>query len=234
MGAALLLLALSLGITYHVEAAGADGHGVRGRFNPAQLVVLQKVNRADLNHLDRLPLLVVPDVWSNDELAYSPMPRRYRTASNHPRLVIVYQPAQAFGAYEYGELIRWGPVSTGARATPTPSGLFYLNWRKREHTSTLNPAWSMPWSFNFDNRLGLAFHEQALPGRPASHSCVRLLTADARWLFDWGEPWTIDPRGTRVLRPGTPVLVIGEYNFEAQPPWQSLHRLARPVELPPQ
>jgi lipoprotein-anchoring transpeptidase ErfK/SrfK len=148
--------------------------------------------------------------------------------------VIVFQPVQAFGAYEHGVLVRWGPVSTGARTAPTPSGLFHLNWRQREHTSTVDPDWAMPWSFNFENRLGLAFHAQALPGKPASHGCVRLLVEDAQWLFDWGEPWTVDPGGTRVLRLGTPVLVIGEYNFEAQPPWQLLHRLARPVELPPQ
>jgi hypothetical protein len=234
VGAGVLLLVLSFGITYHVEDGGADGRRVRDRFTPAQLVLLEKLNRADVNHLDRLASLVVPDVWLDDELAYSPMPRRYPNASTYPRLVIVYQPAQAFGAYEYGELVRWGPVSTGARTAPTPPGLFYLNWRAREHTSTVNPDWSMPWSFNFDNRLGLAFHEQALPGRPASHACVRLLAGDARWLFDWGEPWTLDRGGTRVLRLGTPVLVVGEYDFEARPPWQSLHWLARPVKLPPQ
>jgi hypothetical protein len=234
VGAGVLLVALSLGITYHIEAAGAGGHGVRDRFSPAQLVLLQKLNRTDLDHIDRLASLVIPDVWVDDELAYSPMPRRYPRASTYRRLVIVYQPAQAFGAYEHGELVRWGPVSTGARSAPTPSGLFYLNWRKREHTSTIDPDWSMPWAFNFDNRLGLAFHEQALPGRPASHACVRLLAEDARWLFEWGEPWTLDRGGTRVLKPGTPVLVIGAYDFEAKPPWQSLHRLARPVELPPQ
>jgi hypothetical protein len=234
VGAGVFLLALSLGVTYHVEAAGTGGHGVRERFTPAQLVLLQKLNRADLYHLDRLPVLIVPDVWAADELAYSPMPRRYPNASTYRRLVIVYQPAQVFGAYEYGALVRWGPVSTGSRRTPTPSGLFYLNWRKAEHTSTENPDWSMPWSFNFDNRLGLAFHEQALPGRPASHSCVRLLAADARWLFEWGEPWTLDRNGTRVLKLGTPVLVIGAYDFEAGPPWQSLHQLGRPVQLPPQ
>ena len=234
MGAGTLLLALSLGITHHAEAAAVDGHGVRERFTPAQLVLLQKLNRADLSHLDRLASLIVPDLWVDDELAYSPMPRHYPNASRYRRLVIVHPPTQAFGAYEHGVLVRWGPVSTGARTAPTPSGLFYLNWKKREHTSTINPDWSMPWAFNFDNRLGLAFHEQALPGKPASHACVRLLAVDAQWLFEWGEPWTVDPGGTRVLRLGTPVLVIGEYNFEAQPPWQSLHRLARPVELPPQ
>ena len=233
MIAGLLLLATSLSVvTYHVEVPDADGQHVRGRFTPAQLVLLQKLNRTDLDHLQRLPALVVPDVWLDDELAYSPMPRRYPPGARYRRLVLVYQPAQVFGAYEYGVLVHWGPVSTGRRTDPTPSGLFHLNWRKRSHISTIDPDWIMDWAFNFENRVGLAFHEQALPGLPASHGCVRLLGDDARWLFEWADPWTLDASGTRVLKLGTPVLVMGEYDFEAAPPWQSLDRLTRHLELP--
>jgi hypothetical protein len=233
MSVGLLLLASSLSvITYHVETRDAVGQDLRDRFTPAQLVLLQKLNRADLDHLPRLPALVVPDVWVDDELAYSPMPRRYAPGARYRRLVLVYQPAQVFGAYEYGALVRWGPVSTGRRTEPTPSGLFHLNWRNEWHTSSIDPDWFMGWAFNFENRAGLAFHEQALPGKPASHGCVRLLGDDARWLFTWGDPWTLDRGGTRVLKLGTPVLVIGEYDFEAMPSWQSPDRLTRPVELP--
>jgi hypothetical protein len=229
MIAGLLLLT---SITYHMEAPGAGSQDMRDRFTPAQLVLLQKLNRTDLNYLHRLPALVVPDVWLDDELTYSPMPRRFPRGAGYPRLVLVYQPAQVFGAYEYGALVRWGPVSTGHRTAPTPSGLFHLNWRKRSHISTIDPEWLMNWAFNFDNRTGLAFHEQALPGHPASHGCVRLLGDDARWLFEWGDPWTLDGSGIKVLKLGTPVLVMGEYDFGAAPPWQSLQRLARPLELP--
>ena len=233
MGVGLLLLASSLSvITYHMEMPDAAGQAVRARFTQGQLVVLQKLNRADLDHLHRLPAVVVPDVWLDDELAYSPMPRRYPSGASYRRLVLVYQPAQIFGAYEYGALVRWGPISTGRRTDPTPSGLFYLNWRKRSHISTIDPEWIMDWAFNFENRTGLAFHEQTLPGQPASHGCVRLLGDDAQWLFEWGDPWTLDATGTRVLKLGTPVLVIGEYDFAAAPSWRSPDRLARPVELP--
>jgi hypothetical protein len=233
MIAGLLILATSLSVvTYHVEGPGASDQDVRDRFTPAQLVLLQKINRADLDHLHRLPALVVPDAWLDDELAYSPMPRQYPPGARYRRLVLVYQPAQVFGAYEYGVLVRWGPVSTGRRTDPTPSGLFYLNWRKRSHVSTIDPEWLMNWAFNFENRVGLAFHEQVLPGMPASHGCVRLLGDDARWLFEWADPWTLDASGIRVLKLGTPILVMGEYDFEAAPPWQSLDRLTRHVELP--
>jgi hypothetical protein len=231
MGIGLLLLVVSLGsITYHIEAPG--GRDVRERFTAEQLVLLQKLNRADLRHLNRLPALVVPDLWVDDELAYSPMPHRYPPGARHRRVMVVYQPAQVFGAYEYGALVRWGPVSTGRRTDPTPPGLFHLNWREQRHTSSINPDWIMDWAFNFENRVGLAFHKQELPGRPASHGCVRLLERDARWLFDWAHTWTLDAGGTRVLNLGTPVVILGEYDFNAAPPWQSVPSLAHPLTLP--
>jgi hypothetical protein len=233
MGAGLLILALSLSaIPYHIETAGPRGLDVHGRFTSDQLVVLQKLNRADLQHLDRLRTLVVPDAWLDDELAYSPMPRHFPQGRQHRRVVVVYQPAQVFAAYEYGELVRWGPVSTGRRADPTPEGLFHLNWRKERHTSSINPDWIMDWAFNFENRVGLAFHEQELPGQPASHGCVRLLGSDARWLFEWADTWTLDAGGTRVLKLGTPVFILGEYDFAAAPPWQAPEALVRPLTLP--
>jgi hypothetical protein len=71
-----------------------------------------------------------------------------------------------------------------------------------------------------------------LPGLPASHGCVRFLERDALWLFEWGEPWTLDDSGVRVLHAGTPVLIVGHYEFDKTPPWRQPLRLAQPVELP--
>jgi hypothetical protein len=90
----------------------------------------------------------------------------------------------------------------------------------------------MPWYFNIDNVAGRALHQYALPGRPASHGCVRLLERDAQWLYGWGDGWTLDRTGTRVVRPGTPVFIVGGYQFDAPPPWRSPEWLAGPVELP--
>ena len=56
---------------------------------------------------------------------------------------------------------------------------------------------------------GLSIHQYALPGRPASHACVRMLERDAQWLFESGETWTLDDRGWNVLDHGTPVPVVG-------------------------
>src|SRR5688572_27480582 len=42
-----------------------------------QLALLEKLNRADLAHLARLPELVVPAEWHDDELRYTPFPPAY-------------------------------------------------------------------------------------------------------------------------------------------------------------
>jgi hypothetical protein len=217
---------------YRIEPVPSGVTGLRARFDEAQLALLEKLNRADLAHLARLEQIVVPMRWDGGDLALSPLPREYAGTEGHPKALVVHQPAQVFGAYEEGRLVRWGPVSSGRRDRPTPSGLFHLNWRSRGRHSTVDPRWYMPWYFNFENWRGLAFHQYDLPGRPASYACIRLLERDARWLFAWGEGWTLDASGREVLEHGTPVLIVGSYDFDAEPPWRSLEWLAQGGELP--
>lgn len=205
---------------------------VKDAFTAEQLGTLEKLNRADRTRLAGLPSLVVPQTWLTGDTAYSPLPTSVSWAAAHPKALIVHQPSQVFGAYESGELIRWGPVSSGREAHPTPSGLFHLNWKSRGRTSTIDPDWYMPWYFNFHNERGLALHEYTLPGHPASHACIRLLERDAKWLFDWGEGWVLDERGWEVIDPGTPLWIIGQYGFGASPPWQSKDWLQRGVTVP--
>ena len=217
--------------TYRIETP-APGNPA-ARFSSAELAVLEKINRADRNHLARLPQLAVPTLWADDERAYSQMPPRYEAASKTARLVVVHVPGQMFGAYEFGQLVRWGPISSGAAATATPAGAYHLTWRAVSHVSTVNPDWILPWYFNFANEEGRAFHAYELPGRPASHGCIRLLDRDARWLFEWGREWRLEAGGTKVVATGTPVLIIGAFQFGVAPPWHSEGWLTRTVTLPP-
>jgi lipoprotein-anchoring transpeptidase ErfK/SrfK len=218
--------------TYRIDPGHSAVEVLKARYDDEQLAVLEKLNRADRAHLARLSRLVVPIIWRTDELDYSPLPKRYEPGIQWPTYVVVHLPGQVFGAYAYGTLVRWGPVSSGARTSQTPSGLFTLNWRSPGRASTIDQDWFMRWYFNFGNREGLAFHAYALPGSPASHGCIRLLERDAQWLYEWGVPWTLDTTGTRVLQPGTPVFVVGRYDFDVLPPWQSLTWLTRVMELP--
>lgn len=216
--------------TYHIEAV-RGGRDLRARFTDWRLGILEQLNRMDGDHLGRARELVVPDEWTSDELAYSPFPALYVSASTCGKLLIVDQPAQAFAAYEAGRLVRWGPVSSGRRGSVTPDGLFHLNWKSRGRHSTLNPDWFMPWYFNFENRIGLSLHQYSLPGRPASHACIRLLERDARWLFEWGEESLVSRRGT-IVKDGTPLRIVGQYDFGAPPPWRSPALAGLEIELP--
>ena len=210
---------------------GGLGKELRQQLGPDQLALVEKLNRADTAHLRRLPALVIP-TSGGDELQHSPLPLSYGWASGYPKAIVVHLPSQVFGAYENGSLVRWGPISSGRPTDLTPSGLFQLTWRSRGHRSSVDPDWFMRWYFNFERKRGLAFHQHPLPGRPASHACIRLLDRDARWLFEWGEEQVLDKRGGKVVTPGTPVLILGQYDFDAPPPWRSLDWLAEGVQLP--
>lgn len=189
---------------------------------PDQIAIVEKLNRANGARLKRLKTVVLPTTWVGDELAYSPFPQEYPWATDKPKALVVDQGAQAFAAYEYGRLVRWGPVSTGQYGQ-TPSGLFNLSWRSRGHHSSIDPSWYLPWYFNFIPSRGIAFHQYSLPGVAASHGCVRMLERDAVWLFDWGEA---PQRGVK----GTPVVVLGCPDSSKQ--WQGADFLQRGIELP--
>jgi len=218
-------------VDYRIERLAETGRDLSARFTASQLAILEKLNRANIVRLGRLDQLVVPSVWHDNDLQYGPFPLQYPAAAGIPKLLVVDQPAQAFAAYAEGRLVRWGPVSSGRQAYPTPSGLFHLDWRSRGRHSTVNPQWYMEWYFNFDNARGLALHSYTLPGYPASHACVRLLERDAIWIYGWGEGWTLGARG-QIVEHGTPLLIAGQYAFGAPPPWRSLEHLARGIDLP--
>ncbi|HKQ18744.1 MAG TPA: L,D-transpeptidase, partial [Candidatus Eisenbacteria bacterium] len=155
-----------------------------------------------------------------------------RWAARYPKAIVVHKEWQVFGAYEGGRLIRWGPISSGRRTMRTPEGLFYLNWRSSGRRSTVNRNWYLRWYYNFENHKGLSFHQYALPGRPASHACIRLLERDAQWIYHWGESWQLDRQGRKVLARGTPVLVLEAFDFGSAPPWRSPLALRSKIELP--
>lgn len=221
---------------YRFEPLPKTAAELARRFTPPQIAILEMLNRRDRAHLLRAdpptPGLLVPDAWSDDPLFYSPFPREWPAAASQPKVIVVHQAAQAFGAYEKGHLVRWGPVSSGRKDTPTPEGTFNLTWRARSRRSTDNQDWLLEWYFNFVNERGVSFHLFELPGYPASHACVRLLQRDAQWLYEWGEQWGLDDSRREVIEPGTPVLILGTYPFGSPPQWLSIDALAAPLTLP--
>ena len=177
--------------------------------------IIELANRVTGDKLKPGRKLLIPDSFPEDYRAYSPYPLRYEAAASIPKLFIIDKYTQTFGAYEQGELVRWGLVSTGTSDNLTPNGKFNFTWKAEYRQSSAAPpgeVWEMYYMFNFEPKAGIHVHQYALPiATPASHGCVRLSLADALWNYHWAE-------GTRGKSKGTPVWVINH-----NPPGRSAH-----------
>ncbi len=204
------------------------------KFGVENKTLIQLLNRNLLENLRPGDTLVIPSVFVKDLRAYSPFPRYYPGARTFDKLVVIDKSIQAFGAYEYGQLVRWGLVNTGEESYRTPTGRFNFNWKMEYKRSSMNPDWEMYWVFNFHEKRGLHIHQYAMPtGGPASHGCVRMVDADARWLFNWADTWV--KRNGRIIKQGTTLLIIGE-DPEGTPSFFRFlpgFPVMKQVELPP-
>jgi len=209
-----------------------------------QLVEL--LNRVTLTNMALGDTLVVPTEFGLDFRAYSPFPRYYPAARDFDKLFIIHKGVQAFAAYEHGKLARWGVVNTGDPSkTETPNGRFNFNWKVEYRISSLSPPgedWEMYWVFNFHDARGIHIHQYTMPqGGPTSHGCVRLIDADAKWVYNWADSWTTSAGGTglasrqgRLLEPGTTVLVLGDEPAGRPNPFSYKERypVLRRIDLP--
>jgi len=92
---------------------------------------------------------------------------------------------QTMSVYTNGALAHTWSVSTGKRGYKTPSGSYTPYWLDKNHRSRAYNNAPMPYSVFFLN--GYAVHGTTAVknlGKPASHGCVRLLTANARTLYE--------------------------------------------------
>ena len=197
-------------------------------YGPANIEAILEINRIDLAHIKKGSVLVIPDSFDQ---SFSSFPQTISELADIPKIFLISQRVQAFGAYEYGNLVRTGPVSSGKKSTPTANKLFFANWKGKEVISTINGEWLLKWNVNLDNFDGIGMHQYDMPGYPASHSCVRMLEADAMWVYDWVEQWILTPDGNTRLAAGTPVIVFGDYKFGTTAPWKQLTTDASAVTL---
>jgi hypothetical protein len=216
----------------HPLTAAGDLFDLVDRFGGEGLDAILRLNRIDAEHAWRGDTLTVPDPM-RPIVAFSPFPARVRALGSVPKALLVALRVQAWAAYAHGRQVRWGPASTGRAETPTCPGLYYTNWKAAERRSTDNPDWVLRWYINFESRGGCSFHVFDLPGRPASHSCVRLLEPDAEWIYHWADQWLLTADEATVLRNGTPVVIFGAYDVEAPPPWKLLVHDPAATDVPP-
>ncbi len=142
-----------------------------------------------------------------------------------PVLVLVSLPEQRAYVYRNGVRIGVATVSTGKPGHETPTGLFTILQKKREHYSNLYDDAPMP----FMQRLtwdGIALHAGRIPGYPASHGCVRLPYAFSELLFG------VTAHGIAVVitdQPGQAPMLAEPGLFRAPAPAPTVPILATPI-----
>ena len=232
----------SIWARHELYKLAGEGDAAAGK---ERLGMVEFFNRVEVGHLGLGDTLIVPSHYGLDVRAYAPFPRRYPGATVLDKLFIIDKGVQVWAAYEHGALVRWGLVNTGKDSTPTPAGRFNFNWQELERISSESPPdeeWLMRYVFNFHNERGIHIHQYQMPtGEPASHGCVRLIMADAKWIYGWADPWvTTNGRGAkggRVKEQGTTVLVLGDGEEPRDgPPQRFVDKSGAPVlrmvELP--
>jgi L,D-transpeptidase-like protein len=103
-------------------------------------------------------------------------------APKGPLVVVVSLPEQRARVYRNGVSIGVSTVSTGRPGHVTPTGVFTILNKDKDHRSKTYDNAPMPYS----ERLtwdGVALHAGGLPGYPESHGCVHLPTRFAQLLF---------------------------------------------------
>ena len=148
------------------------------------------------------------DEFQNGEFNWHP-----ERSPTGPILVIVSLPDQLVYVYRNGVRIAASTCSTGKLGHRTPTGVFkILQKDKNHHSSTYNNA-PMPYM----NRLtwsGIALHAGQLPGYPASHGCVRLPKEFSELLFGVtkvGMTVVIADDSSQPEEVAHPGMVLGEY-----------------------
>src|SRR5579862_6651243 len=112
--------------------------------------------------------------------------------STGPVVMVVSITEQRAYVYRNGILIGATTVSTGRPGHVTPTGVFTVLQKQKEHRSTIYDGAPMPYM----ERLtwgGVALHAGGLPGYPESHGCIHLPSEFARLLF------AISPSGMTVV-----------------------------------
>jgi lipoprotein-anchoring transpeptidase ErfK/SrfK len=103
-------------------------------------------------------------------------------APSGPMFFVVSLGRQHVSVYSNDGLYARAPISTGMPGHPTPMGIFNILGKERLHHSNIYSGAPMP----FMQRItwsGVAMHEGALPGYPASHGCIRLPHEFARRMY---------------------------------------------------
>lgn len=159
--------------------------------DPYQQDLVKRLNRMNTGIWAGMVIAVPNDLNLSPE-QISPFVTRITSDGN--KTILFSYDAHAWAAYdENGRLVRWGPASGGKAycsdidsGCRTPAGTYTIYSKQGpDCISTKFPinegGAPMPYCMFFNG--GYALHGSFdVPGRHASHGCVRLFIEDARWL----------------------------------------------------
>lgn len=155
--------------------------------DPKHRDIVQRVNRT-YNYLWGGKTLAIPK--NLDQITIfdvSPFP--LAIGKTGEKQVIVDQEKLAWGAYNAeGNLVKWGPISSGKDYCPdigkrcrTQTGVFRIFGKQNKRCRSRAFSANMPYCMFFYK--GFAMHgSNDIPGKRASHGCIRMFTHDAKWL----------------------------------------------------
>ena len=109
-----------------------------------------------------------------------------------PLQIIISIDRQTLRLFDKDGLVEQSTVSTGTGGFPTPTGIFSVLDKEKDHYSNIYRGASMP-NMQRLTMSGVALHSGIVTGRPASHGCIRLPHAYSIRLFG------LTRLGTRVI-----------------------------------
>lgn len=198
--------------------------------------LVARFNRIDRRHV--YPGMTIKSPHNIADLKnYTPMPIEYQPAKRYHRYILVSMEEQWLGAYEYGKLQFSFPAATGKKGFETPTGIFRVDARHKNHTSSLyktedeSEQYPMDYAIRFHigaDNVAYWIHARDLPGKPASHGCVgvydeamqkRIFTVpekpvlqDSKKLYDWAVGESLygpDSGNVELLEDGPIVEIVG-------------------------
>ena len=142
----------------------------------AAVILAWPVSAQQVARGDR-PIIQVAQELKNGEFVWAP-----ELSPGGPALVMVNLAAQRAILFRNGVPIAASTISSGAQGTPTPTGVFTILEKNKEHYSRTYDNAPMP-NMQRLTWKGIALHAGKLPGYPASHGCIRLPAEFSRLLF---------------------------------------------------
>jgi hypothetical protein len=162
--------------------------GTRGALSRRAVVIGLGAGLVGIGRAQAEPQELLIDQLKPGQFSWHP-----ERAPGGPIAIVVSLPDQRVYVYRNGVRIAVSTCSTGKKGHETPTGVFTILEKDKDHHSSIYDNAPMP-NMNRLTWSGVALHAGNLPGYPASHGCVRLPVAFSQKLFG-------------ITRIGTPVII---------------------------